>query len=159
MAQHHGLPTRLLDWTQNILVALYFAVEANPDADGEVLALLAPKKQGSQSRSRDPLAIARPTKLYPHIVVPRIRAQEGLFVVCSELDTCLSRTLRTSWQLERLHVPREAKPRLRYELFRVGVHASTLFPDVDGLAARLRWQHSVGPTPAPKPSAQNTKAS
>ena len=40
LMQHHGVPTRLLDWTENILIATFFAVESDLDKDGELWTFL-----------------------------------------------------------------------------------------------------------------------
>lgn len=146
LAQHHGLPTRLLDWTFNPLVALYFAVEDNLDQDAVIFALNAERKIAkSIITSGDPFAIDMPMKYVPTAHIPRIVVQEGLFTVQPDVETPLNGQLRRDWQIDRIMIPSRTKEAFLYQLFRQGIHRASLFPDLDGLAWHIRWQHTVGP--------------
>jgi hypothetical protein len=120
-------------------------VQDSTEVDGQLFALNAPLKAPKSSIGKSPFAIQRAMKYYPNIVSPRIRAQEGLFVICPEPETSLEINLREDWRIERIRVPSKSKATLRYQLFRLGIHQSAMFPDIDGLAARIKWQHSVQP--------------
>lgn len=149
VARHVGLPTRLLDWSHNPLVALYFAVANNPKCDGHLFALNAVLKKAERVPTVLPFEIKEPVKFYPPYINPRIRAQEGLFVACPKVETPLEKVLPEKWKIECCLIPAANKNELRYDLFRLGVHDSALFPDISGLAARLGWQHSVLPPRKP----------
>lgn len=55
LARHHGLPSRLLDWTENPLVGLFFASEANRHKNNDgILWCLSPQQLHSAASRRDP---------------------------------------------------------------------------------------------------------
>ncbi|MBN2118490.1 MAG: FRG domain-containing protein, partial [Anaerolineales bacterium] len=87
LAQHHGMATRLLDWSKNSLAALWFAVtQAASGQDGIVWILNTDGLEHVDSSSNvDPFDNTQIRVFRPRYITRRIGAQEGWFT-CHPYD-------------------------------------------------------------------------
>jgi len=162
VAQHYGIPTRMLDWTFDVSVALYFAIKDLPDKGSTV----------------DPPAAVSLWALDRHIasylgpeirfVVPKycdnpnIMAQSGLFTVLTgaepgkDLETAIwdaysdfSRKEITHYQrsmrpiLKKVNIPYEDALTLKLNFKRRGISYDSVFPGWSGVVESMEIQSGV----------------
>ncbi len=163
--QHHGVPTRLLDWTDSALVALYFALKSC-DCDAAVWAIN-PLWLNSQSVNRyslvdpsvDPVATAfrvdalraameGPPKGAPPLLSIAVRppwgsmrmfAQRSLFTLHGARDIPIETYafIQRDSPLCRIVIPFTHREDVMIGLRACGVTETTVYPDLDGLAKEL----------------------
>lgn len=165
LMQHYGAPTRLLDWTDGALIALYFAVRPHVESDlyegiNAAVWVLDPYELNDLSLEnphRGVLASGSPdTRPYlpetgnlahrfpnkpiaidpPH-VARRLAVQRSRFVMFGYDEHGIENLMGNGKRLVKIVVASEMCETIYRDLQTCGVSQSTLFPDLEGLAGEL----------------------
>lgn len=166
LMQHYGAPTRLLDWTENPYIGLYFAVErviSQIEEDSAVYILdpndwnyLATKGVGQRERKifsiydnkiqRYTLEIARQgtqsiLAIYGAFNNSRIISQRGAFSIFGSEKASMEQQFDDKGGTEeiiKVLIPKEVAPDLRRALLAIGITESVVYPDLGGLCSEIK---------------------
>jgi hypothetical protein len=169
LQQHYRMPTRLLDWTNNPLAAMFFAVEEEEkEEDGELFMMDAWKFEPNAGRNaygRDFLGIAdagHPVfrkalhrisqwskDQFPDFIVPvrphnfdmRINLQRSFFTFHVPRQPEITEAINPS--LTGFNIMKNSKARIRKELDMLGIDAFRIYGDLENLAVTLCKTYDV----------------
>lgn len=167
LMQHYGVPTRLLDWTEGSLIALYFALREISSRETPSIWVLDPywlNKISVQhsavlytdTQTQEPLD--RKTKDYlkdgaklpqlPICVTPpyiddRLRAQKSCFTVHGKRKDDLTKIFknRKDPHIAQIEIDDAECDSIMESLTSGGITESLLFPDLEGLARELKYEN------------------
>jgi len=166
LMQHHGAPTRLLDFTKSPFVAVFFALE-RATRDAAVYALNTPRlwraaPEAHPEMDRDSIDPRQPGN-FARLFLPntnaiiwtgeptemdrRLVAQSGTLVVPGMLDKPLDEILEHYGEphtlLKKIVLPLSVREEAMKALYRMNITNATLFPDLDGLARSIGMELEI----------------
>lgn len=173
LMQHHGAPTRLLDWTESALVAAFFAVSGDADKDGELWAMY-PDELNRRSGipgmplsthpilyylagepSHNPEEFSKelgldeiptyPLAIRPPMTFRRMAVQFSTFTIhpAPRPECTIPELLTDEKHLVRYIIPSSSKEKLRTDLSALKISTKALFPDLDALSKCIIRESNV----------------
>jgi hypothetical protein len=161
LSQHFGAPTRLLDWTSNPLVALYFSIFSSESIDDTNDGIVYVYRSKTDDYIREKINLNSTDNgaplvseeilhggvkfIFPKFVDARIKNQSGLFSIQSDPQARFADNCDKS-RLWYMIVPKDIKVTFARYLYGLGITRDFIMPGFEGFCRTLnyRYRYNVG---------------
>lgn len=155
--QHYFIPTRLLDWSENLGISLFFAISSHVEMKDIALYILNPIELNLYSKKvgitivpdenmglsyiqnyvqKTPFPPTYPIAIKSNFINERITAQRGMFTVHGDDLTGLENLCPKA--VRKFTISNEAIPEIKEFLEIANINEFTVFPDLYGLSNYIK---------------------